>query len=246
MSPNQIQEKPSKQGCVAVMQPYIFPYIGYFHLIEASSVFVFYDDVHHIKRGWINRNRILQANDAYLFSVPLSKPSQSRLINETILAIDKKWTSNFYAQLTHAYKKAPYLEDVMDLVTSIIEGQYKTIAELAIASVTGVYDYLGSSFDYLVSSTSFAQSRGISRADRLIQITKELGYRAYVNAPGGKELYSKEYFREQGIELSFIESKQIEYKQISGAFVPKLSIIDILMFNEKERIQDYFSAYSLV
>ncbi|MBC2694523.1 MAG: WbqC family protein [Desulfobacteraceae bacterium] len=85
----------------------------------------------------------------------------------------------------------------------------------------------------------------MEKANRLIQITKELGYKAYVNASGGKELYTKDYFMDKGIDLSFVKSNPIEYKQYSNKFVPCLSIIDILMFNEKDRIVEFFSAYSL-
>ncbi len=234
-----------KPGCVAVMQPYLFPYIGYFHLIDASSVFVFCDDVHYIKRGWINRNRILLGDDEYRFSVPISKPSQSKLINETLLAKDEKWTTTFYTQLSHAYKKSPYFGDILEMVSSVMKGPHETIAELAIASIACVYDYLDLPFDYLVSSSAFAESRGMDKADRLIRITKELGRNAYINAPGGKELYTKEYFNRQGIELSFVKSKPIEYKQFTKTFIPNLSIIDILMFNPKERVCEFLAAHSL-
>ena len=101
---------------ISIMQPYIFPYIGYFHLIEASDKFVFYDDVNYIKRGWINRNRILLNNTDFLFTIPTLKASQNKLIYEIKPIIDEKWKRKFYSNLEFSYKKAPYYSDVIKLV----------------------------------------------------------------------------------------------------------------------------------
>src|SRR5690606_3799363 len=96
---------------IAIMQPYLFPYLGYFQLINAVETFVFYDDVNFIKRGWINRNQILVDNKAALFTVPLKKASQNKLINEIDMAIDEKWLSQFFKTIEQNYKNAPYFDD---------------------------------------------------------------------------------------------------------------------------------------
>lgn len=234
-----------KDGYVATMQPYIFPYIGYFHLIECSSIFVFYDDVHYIKKGWINRNRILINNKPFLFTIPVAKVSQNKLIYETSPVFGSKWKNKFYRQLAYNYKGAPFFYDIIELVSSVFEKKYTDVSDLSIESILAVYRYLGISFEYTKSSLISSDTRGIGKADRLIGITKELGYGAYVNAPGGKKLYAKDYFSTQGVTLAYVNSKQIKYKQNSDKFVPSLSIIDILMFNDKERILEFFSAFSV-
>ena len=68
---------------LAIMQPYVFPYIGYFQLINAVNKFIFYDDVDYIKQGWINRNQILLNGKAYLFTIPLADASSLRKIKDT-------------------------------------------------------------------------------------------------------------------------------------------------------------------
>jgi len=234
-----------KKGYVAIMQPYLFPYVGYFHLINASSIFVFYDDVHYILGGWINRNRILDRDRAGLFTVPISKASPNKLINETSPIISEKWKRKFYRQLTQTYQKAPYFSDVYDAITSVFDRTYTDVTDLAIESILAVYKYLALPFNYTKSSVCSPDTQGIGKADRIIRITKELGYEAYVNAPGGKKLYTKEYFMSRGVTLAFVKSSPIEYKQFSDEFVPWLSIIDILMFNERGRVIEFFSAYSL-
>ena len=60
---------------LAIMQPYFFPYIGYFQLIKSVDEFVIYDNIQYTKKGWINRNRILVNGTDYLISLPLKKDS---------------------------------------------------------------------------------------------------------------------------------------------------------------------------
>jgi ribosomal protein S18 acetylase RimI-like enzyme len=228
-----------------IMQPYTFPYIGYFHLIESSSLAVFFDDVNYIRGGWINRNRILLNNKEYLFTVPVAHGSQNRLINETLPSIDTKWKDSFHKTLTYAYRKAPYFSDVADMVISVFEAPASDIADLATKSIVAVYDYLGRKIEYTKSSLCAAGTKGMEKADRLIEITKALGFAHYGNAPGGVSLYDKDYFRSRGVELNFIKSNYIEYKQYENSFVPWLSIIDVLMFNDRDRVVDFFSHYTI-
>ncbi|MDH5710397.1 MAG: WbqC family protein [Gammaproteobacteria bacterium] len=229
----------------AIMQPYIFPYIGYFHLIQSSSMFVFYDDVHYIMRGWINRNRILNQEHDLLFTVPLAKASRNKLINEISPAFDNRWKDSFYRSLAHNYKKAPFFNEAIDSVMSPFSREYDDITDLAIESILSVYSYLGMHFNYTKSSIFSPETKDMDSADRLIEITKKFGFVDYVNAPGGSSLYSKEYFQSQGVNLFFVKSHPIQYKQYHGNFVPGLSAIDLLMFCSKSKIIDFFSSYSL-
>lgn len=231
---------------VAIVQPYSFPYIGYFQLIKAADVFVFYDDVHFIKKGWIHRNNILVNGNSSLFTIPLVKPSQNSLINEVRLSIDDKWRSTFHKRLHHSYSKAPFFKDVMALIEPLLNNEYTKISQLAIDSIVCISDYLGLDTEFKVSSQHFNESRGMDRADRLIEITKSLGGNVYINPVGGKELYIKEYFNSKSIELKFIESEVMAYKQFENIFCGGLSIIDVLMFNSVESINKMIEQYKLV
>lgn len=230
---------------IAIMQPYIFPYIGYFHLIEASDLFVFYDDVHYIKQGWINRNRILMNGKDHLFTVPVSKASSTRLINETLITIDDLWRNKFYKTLTQSYRKAPYFSHVVDMIMSVYCAQECSASDLAINSIANIYNYLGKQLNHTKSSVCSPQTKGLNKADRLIQISKSQGYKMYINPAGGVNLYNKDYFRSKGIELGFISSEIIKYQQYSNDFVPSLSIIDMMMFNDREAINGFFAEYRI-
>ncbi|MCO6499931.1 MAG: WbqC family protein [Vicingus serpentipes] len=231
---------------VAIMQPYIFPYIGYFQLINAVDKFVFYDDVNFIKRGWINRNQILVNNQANLFSIPLIKASQNKLINEVQLAIDEKWLKQFLNTIEFNYKKAPQFEEVNELIKNVFQGNYNSIAELAIKSVQVIANYLQLSTVFEISSEKYIQTKGMEKADRLIEITKLCQADTYINPSGGKELYDKEYFETKNIDLFFIENKIVPYSQFDSNFVGGLSIIDVMMFNTKAQIRNMITKYELV
>lgn len=228
------------------MQPYIFPYLGYFQLIHATDTFVFYDDVNFIKRGWINRNRILVNGGNQLFTVPLKKASQNRLINEIELAIDAVWLKQFYKTIEHNYKKAPYFEQTYELIKSIFQEPHKNISELAIHSVITICDYLEMNKNFVISSEKYHETKGQEKSERLINITKACNGTEYINPKGGKALYDKTVFESAGLALKFLESKPVEYLQFKNKFVPNLSIIDVLMFNSPEEINVMLKQYELV
>ncbi len=228
------------------MQPYIFPYLGYFQLIHAVDTFVFYDDVNFIKKGWINRNRIKVRNEESLFTVPLVKASQNKQINETLVSIDQKWLNQFLRTLELNYKKAAYFDEVFSLIESVIISNKETIAELAAKSITTVTEYLDLKRDFKISSESFSNTKDLGKVERLIAITLQNRSNNYINPSGGKELYSKEQFLSAGIQLNFIKHELKDYPQIGEPMIPGLSIIDVLMHNPKEEVQKLLVNYELI
>jgi len=236
---------PNIKQSVAVMQPYIFPYIGYFHLIEASDKFIIYDDVNYSKKSWINRNRILLNKTDFLFTIPTLKASQNKLINDIHTNIDDKWKHKFLTQIEYAYKKSPYYNQIIKLIEETINIESTSIVDLCIKSIEVVYTYLNLEFNYTKSSNLSPETKGIKKEDRLIQITKKLHSETYINAIGGKAIYNKTYFKTNGIELLFIKSKLNEYEQFNNDFISGLSIIDVLMFNDKPQIIKHLKNFTL-
>ena len=228
---------------VAVMQPYFFPYIGYYQLVCASDIFVFYDDVHYIKRGWINRNRILVNGAPSYITVSLQGASQNKHIRDIGLLDNRR---KLLRSIELAYGKAPYFRQAMKPVREVLEAPAQNIAQLAMHSVTAVMNYLGIHREYRVSGDDFAETRALDRADRLIAITMACGARRYINAPGGRELYKESYFREKGIELTFLEPRIQPYAQSNKTFVAGLSIIDVIMFNNPTRTVELIQGYNKI
>lgn len=226
------------------MQPYIFPYVGYFQLINAVDKFVVYDDVNFIKRGWIHRNNILVNGEANMFSVPLSKPSQNSLINEVELGDWKPWVSKFLKTIEQNYKKAPYFKEIYALVEEVFVADCTLISTLALRSLQQVCNYLSISTQF-VNSSALYENAQLKAQERILDIClKEKGTH-YINPTGGRELYDKELFAGNGVRLNFIESKKVVYPQYKKEFVPWLSIIDMMMFNDVPTIHNHLKEFKL-
>ena len=231
---------------LAIMQPYLFPYIGYWQLINAVDTFVIFDDVNFIKKGWINRNKILINGKESIITFPLIKASQNKLINEIDLFVNNKDKKKIIAKLEIAYKKAPYFDNTINLVKEIINADLSCIAEYSANSITKISNFLEIDVSFDFSSIQSPESKGIDKADRLIHICKKNNSNQYVNSIGGQKLYSKEYFNANGINLSFIENDIEPYSQFGEEFVPNLSIIDVIMFNDKKHVRKMLNKYKLI
>ena len=232
---------------IAVMQPYIFPYLGYFQLINSADSFILYDDVNFIKQGWVNRNRILANGKENLFTIPLKNASSFTPINETELhpSLYAKWRIKFLRTLVQNYSKAPYFNKTYPVIENVFK-EDNNISVLATNSILAVLDYLDLKTKIHISSQDFKESKGLDRADRLIEISKKLNGSTYVNMIGGKDLYNREYFKKQNVELLFLKPRIKEYEQLGHNFIPALSIIDVLMFNDKETILSFLTDYDFV
>lgn len=232
---------------IAIMQPYFFPYVGYFQLVNAVDEFIFYDDVNFIKRGWINRNKVLINKQENVFSVPLTKISSFTLINKTELhpVLFDKWRIKFIKTLIQSYRKSPNFNLVFPLIEDILNFKTNNIADYAINSVKKISDYLDITTNFSASSDKFSDSRGIDKADRIKTICELQEAKQYINALGGQVLYNKQFFLKNNIQLNFLKPKILSYNQFDNEFVGDLSIIDILMFNDKKTIMMMLNSYNL-
>ena len=229
----------------AIMQPYVFPYIGYFQLIREVDNFVFYDDVNFIKQGWINRNKLIISGHEKYFTIPMDQASSYKQIKDVEIhpKIYDKWEKKFFRSIEQSYKKAPYFTEVCDLLHNVFDKQ-KNVSALAIASVKGTLNYLDIQKRIYISSKNFPETKELDRADRIIEITKKLKSNNYINLSGGKELYEKDYFSARNITLEFLEPEFTAYQQGMDRFLPGLSIIDVLMYNDPAEVKIMLANYS--
>ena len=230
---------------IAIMQPYFFPYLGYFQMFSAVDKFVLLDDVNFIMRGYINRNSILLNSKAHLFSIPLEKPSQNKLICETKLNFSDKDRENFLKTIKMAYKKAPFFNDFYPILEEIILNKEQDLTMYLKYSFQKIREYLSLDTEILLSS-EIKKDNTLKAQNRIIEINKKLGAKTYINAIGGQSIYNKEDFIKENIELKFIKMQHYEYKQFKNVFVPNLSMIDVLMFNSIEEIKKLLTGYELI
>jgi hypothetical protein len=220
---------------LGIMQPYFLPYIGYFQLIAAVDQFVIYDNIKYTKKGWINRNRFLQNGKDAMFSLSLKKDSDSLDVCERELATDFD-RERLLNQLRGAYRRAPHFGQTLPLIEQVVRYPEPNLFLFLHNGIAQVCAHLGITTKIIVSSEVDIDHQ-LRAQDKVLALCEALNATAYVNAIGGVELYSKKMFQEKGIELQFIQSKPFNYAQFDDAFVPWLSIIDVLMFNPLDAIK---------
>lgn len=220
------------------MQPYFLPYIGYFQLIQAVDLFIVYDDVKYTKKGWINRNRLLRNGADAMFSVPLKSDSDFLPIKDRVVSPDFN-KGKLLSQFRGAYQQAPYFRETQALLDHAILENETNLFRFIFHSLETVCGYLGIASKLSISS-KFPNDHSLRGKEKVAALCRCVEADVYINAIGGQELYSKEDFALQGIGLYFLKSRPFEYEQFGVPFVPWLSIVDVLMFNSKERIREQF------
>lgn len=228
---------------LAIMQPYFLPYIGYFQLIAAVDRFVVYDRIKYTKKGWINRNRMLLNGKDAVFSLPLRTGSDSLDVVERELASDFNG-DRLLNQFRGAYARAPQFESTYALLERIVRFPDDNLFDYIHRSLAAVCEHLGIRTPLQASST-VAFDNSLKGQDKVLALCKAAGATQYLNPIGGTELYQREAFAAQGIELQFLKPQPYEYPQFGGAFVPWLSIVDVLMFNPVEAVRSRLDAYDL-
>ena len=229
---------------IGIMQPYFFPYIGYWQLINAVDKYVIYDDVNYIKGGWINRNRILINDKPSFINLKMNGSSPNKLIKEIQVSNDNRWKSKLLKTIELSYRKAPFFEMSFPIIEEIINHDEVNLSLYLENLIKRIAEYLEINTEFVLSS-NIEKDNSLKGQDKVIEICKSLGAKEYYNAIGGVELYSAENFNSYGIELRFLRTEYIEYKQFKNDFSPYLSIIDVMMFNSKEEIMNILDMYSL-
>lgn len=210
------------------MQPYFMPYIGYWQLFAAADKFIILDDVAFIRRGWINRNRILVNGTVHRFSLPVSQASQHRLINELELAVDLGWLKSFRSTLAQNYRKAPFFDETQAFLEPVLASCRGPLLPFVLRSIEAMATHLGIGTPLALSSTLDRERRNSGQA-RIINLCCHEKASQYLNLPGGRRLYDPYAFRQCGVQLQFIVPRQNPYPQFCERWWPSLSIIDLLM-----------------
>jgi WbqC-like protein family len=230
---------------IAIMQPYFFPYIGYWQLIHAVDRFVIYDDVNYIKRGWINRNRLLINGKPNYFTVPLHHSSQHKLICDTTLQPTPIWRNKLIRIVVNTYKRAPYFTEVFPVVERVILYENTNLSDFLVNQIQTIAEFMDIDTE-LVLTSRFYRNNELSGQNRIIDICKRENATIYINPQRGQTLYENSAFKAAGIDLYFIFTHALPYKQKSADFFPFLSIIDALMMIGPFEIKHHLAAYNLV
>jgi hypothetical protein len=229
------------------MQPYLFPYIGYFQLIDATDRWVVFDTPQFMRHGWVNRNRILHPSEgAQYILAPLAKHSRGTSIQDIILADKAKCLTRIRGQLQHYRKRAPHYEETIALLDSAFEGENPQLSALIVRGLELCCARLDVDFDARVFSQLALELGSVEGpGDWAPKIAGALGAKEYINPPGGEHLFEPEQFQRLGVTLRILEPELCPYAQGGRAFEPGLSILDIFMWNSPEEARALLAKRSL-
>jgi hypothetical protein len=230
---------------IAIMQPYLFPYIGYFQLLSSVDKFIIHDDVQWIKGGWINRNRILFEAKPEMLTLAVKKRSNYDNINEYEIVADPKNRTKFINKIRASYFNSEYFSEAYPIIKKIVLSEELNIVEYIKNSLEEISIYLNIKTPIRLSS-KLVKNNESKGEDRVIEICKSVKAKTYINPIGGLALYDKSRFIENDIKLFFIKTGNIEYKQFDNVYIPNLSIIDVMMFNSPEKISSFLSNFNLI
>lgn len=230
---------------VAIMQPYFLPYIGYFQLINAVDVFVVYDNIEYTKKGWINRNRILVNGKDEFITLPLKRDSDYLHINQRCLADSiEQDKQKILRKIKEHYRKAPNFQEAFALTEEIFNYNSTNLFEFVYNSIKVICNYLDISTKFIVSTT-IDINHNLKSEEKVLAICKYYGADIYINTIGGSSLYAMLNFKSANIELQFIRSNEVVYKQYDKEFLPWLSILDVIIFNDRNNVKTYLNQYTL-
>lgn len=232
---------------VALMQPYFFPYIGYFQLIAAVDEFIIFDQAQFVRRSWMTRNRIGNEQKESLYvHVPVRKAPVKTKINEIQINNDANWQDQVIRQLGY-YKKAPYYEEVLSFIKQCFVQQESSLSNFNTSIIKQLCERLGIATKITVLSEKFPDLNEAEAADEWgINVAKAMRANTYINALGGSAFYSEQKYNEHGLAIYFIRPNLPQYRQLTPHFTPGLSIIDVMMFNDLHTVKEMVKAYELV
>ena len=221
---------------IGIMQPYFFPYIGYFQLIHAVDTYVNLDHVSFMKRSYMTRNTL--KNDTPI-NVAVWGGSQNKQCAEVMVNFSDNYIQNFQAKLHHLYSKAPHYHAICDLILPEFYEREVSVSTFNFNLIKRICGYLEIRTTLIDTSTIFTDCH-LPREAGLKCITKALGATAYVNAIGGQALYTKDDFKRDGIDLYFVEMHDVELDDTYA------SILDLMFCYDKQHLQEQLTRYQLI
>ena len=230
---------------VAIMQPYLFPYLGYIQLMQAVDEFIFFDTAQFIRKGWIHRNRIVLNGKIHTFTVPVTKCARNTLIQDVLWSPDPSVRTKLLQTFKQAYKNAPYVDVVLPWIERTLCSTESSVSKLIEMHFIDLYKYLGLEVNFTLASTRmWTDASGASQ--RILSMCQDLNATCYINPINGRHLYTVSDFAERGVELQFLEMEVVEYPQMGEGFVSHLSMIDVLMMNAPSEVLNLLQNHQII
>lgn len=230
---------------VSIMQPYFFPYIGYFQLMVTCDVFVVSDAVQYIRGGWINRNRILVNGEPKWITLPVAGADYFLPINQREYLLQDRVSQRLRRRIIACYRTAPNFPTAMAVIEEILAFPETNVAVFNTQLLRRIAAYIGITTPIRIASEIHG-NRQLAGQEQVIDLCMRLGASSYVNPIGGLDLYQSDRFRQNNLELRFLKSQASPYAQFGMPHVGSLSIIDVMMFNDVSAIRRMLGECQLI
>tara|TARA_Y100000389_G_C17265882_1_gene415420 strand:- start:12 stop:719 length:708 start_codon:yes stop_codon:yes gene_type:complete len=233
------------KGFLSIQQPYFFPYIGYFQLINVSETHIIYDIVNFKKKGWISRNRILINSKIHYVNILIKSISQNKKISDIEIVNDQQWRYKLVKKIKYSYKKAKYFDEIFPLLEEIILYENNSLNDYLFNNISRLCKFLDIKTK-IIKCSNLDINKKLRNKDLIIEIIKNQKFKNYINLTTGKKLYDKKFFEKQNIELKFINYKDSSYEHIDkNKYIENLSIIDMLFNIGKKNTQQNLKNFEL-
>jgi hypothetical protein len=212
-----------------VLQPNYIPWRGYFHLIQRSDIFVFYDDVQYDKHGWRNRNRIKTVNGPQWLTIPVGSAGcvvEKTLIKDIEIVWDRDWANKHWTTLKQSYRKSPFFLKYEPLLEPFFQSRPKRLADFTIELTMALARELGNQHTRFVRSSELNLAG--DRLERLVGVLKQVGIDHYISGPAAQDYIQDAAFDAAGVRLEYMVYDYPEYEQLFPPFDPQVSILDLL------------------
>lgn len=231
------------------MQPYFFPYLGYFSLIKSTNRWIVFDIPQYEKGSWINRNRVIDShsNSWKFITIPVKKHNLNTPINKIQIQNNISWKEKLILKLDHYKRFAPNYKIVADFLNEILSVDFDSLSKLNIHTLISTCEYLGIEFNFEIFSEVNYEIEPVHKPDEwALNICKSLGVTKYINAERGQTFIDRQKYVDNNIDLQFLAFAYPEYCQKTKKFIPGLSVIDAMMFNSPAEINDMLNEYRLI
>ncbi|MFY9235135.1 MAG: WbqC family protein [Fimbriimonadaceae bacterium] len=231
---------------LGIMQPYFFPYIGYFELINRTDRWIVFDTPQYVRKSWMNRNRVLHPTSGWIYlTAPVVKQPQETPICDIRVQPGREWRETILRQLEHYRRQAPFFTQTLEVVRHSLDSDDESLSKISVRGLEAFCSYIEIPFKYeFHSELDLALGAIQGPGDWSLRISEALGAKEYINAPGGVSFFDREKFESAGIKLTFQELADLPYSKGSYTFEPYLSIIDVCMWNSPAEIRAFLDGHA--
>lgn len=228
---------------LGIMQPYFAPGLGYVDLIGLCDRWIVFDTAQFRRKSWMCRNRILHPTDGWQYiTAHVQHAPRETAIRDIELSPDPDWRAHLVRQLGH-YHRAPGYDRIAALLDDALAAEPRSLARLSVALLARVCALLELPFaPQYVSEMDLRLGPIAGPGDWALRISEALGAREYINPPGGETLFDPGAFAAAGITLRIRRFRDLVYQPRGFAFIPGLSILDVLAWCSLDEIRAHLAA----